>query len=257
VSGPSPVARLFAAVDAALDRVQPMPWGAIVTDPRFPLIHDTNYARVDRGDGLSLDAVRRGVVPALRVAGVKTLHVATFDPVGSKRLLDDLEADGAKFTYDTVMRFAGPAPELRARFRVEELDPESLGFWEELAELLPEMGVEGAALEQYLDWQRAVLVPFGKRWFGVRDGERLLGVGALIVGEGVGYVDDIVTAPDARKQGVASAVVTHIVREARSFVDEVYLLADEPDPIRLYGRLGFVEDGLAVGAVQPLPGRGW
>jgi GNAT superfamily N-acetyltransferase len=246
------VARLFSAVDAALDRVQPMPWGAIVTDPRFPLIHDTNYARVDRGDGLSLDDVREALVPALHAAGVKTLHVATFDPIGSKRLLDDLEADGAKFTYDTVMRFAGPEPELRARFQVEELDPGSPGFWDEQAVLLPEMGVESDALEQYLDWQRAVMVPLGKRWFGVREHRRLLGFGALIVHADVGYVDDVVTAPEARRRGVASAVVTRIVGEARRSADEVYLLADEPDPIRLYGRLGFVEDGLAVGAVQPL-----
>ena len=61
--------RLFAAVDARLERVAPQPWGAVVTDPRYPLIHDANYARVDDGAGLTLDVVRRALEPALRRAG--------------------------------------------------------------------------------------------------------------------------------------------------------------------------------------------
>jgi GNAT superfamily N-acetyltransferase len=254
VNRPSPISRLFAAVDGSLERVRTMPWGAIVTDHRFPLIHDANYARVDRGDGVTLEDVRGPLVPALRAAGAKIFHVATFDPIGSKPLLDDLETEGATFNYDTIMRFAGggPGPQQRTAHPVEELDVEAPGFWDEQIGLLPEMGVEGDALEQYLDWQRAVLVPFGKRWFGVRGDERLLGFGALIVHDGVGYVDDVVTEPAARKRGVASAVVANIVDEAKRSVDEVFLLADEPAPIRLYERLGFVDVGLAVGAVLPL-----
>jgi ribosomal protein S18 acetylase RimI-like enzyme len=252
VNRPSPISRLFAAVDGSLERVRTMPWGSIVTDPRFPLIHDANYARVDRGEGLSLEDVREPLEPALRAAGAKIVHVATFDPVGSKPLLDDLETEGATFNYDTVMRFAGAMPELRTAHPVKELDVGAPGFWDEQAGLLPEMGVEGDALKQYLDWQRAVLVPFGKRWFGVRDDGRLLGLGALIVHDDVGYVDDVVTAPAARRRGVASAVVAHIVDEAKRSVDEVFLLADEPAPIRLYERLGFVDVGLCVGAVLPL-----
>src|SRR5207247_1445099 len=197
---------------------QPTAWGEIVDDPRFPLNHDTNYARVDRGEEVSLDDVRPPLLAALRAAGAKTMYVATFDPVGSKRLLDDLEVEGATFNYDTVMRFAGPEAPLRAQHAVEELDPGSTGFWDEQAELVPQMGISDDVLEQYLDWQRAVLVPFGKRWFAVREGRRLLGFGALIVYEDVGYVDDVVTATHARRQGVASAVVTHIVEEARRTV---------------------------------------
>ena len=35
-------------MDALLARVEPAPWGAVVADPRFPLIWDANHARIDR-----------------------------------------------------------------------------------------------------------------------------------------------------------------------------------------------------------------
>lgn len=247
------LARLFGALDDRLERVEPTPWGAVVTDPRFPLIHDVNYARVDRGRGVSLEVVRPALLPALHAAGARWLHVATFDPVGTRPLLDELEAAGAKFTYDTAMRWSGRSPELRAHHDVVELDPADEGFWEEQAALLPELDIRGDVLEQYLDWQRKVLVPFGKRWFAVRDDTgRLLGSGALVVHEDVGYVDDVVTARESRRRGVASSVVLHVAEEGRRAAGDVWLLADEPEPIRLYGTLGFEEAGLVVGALQRL-----
>src|SRR5438552_1254965 len=137
VNAIAPLAGLFAAVDARLERVAPMPWGAVVTDPRFPLIHDVNYARVEDGSGLTLAAVGRSLAPALGAAGVRAFHVATFDPVGSRLLLDELEAERARFTYDTAMRWKGPSPALRAHHDVEELDPADLTLWDEQAALLP------------------------------------------------------------------------------------------------------------------------
>src|SRR5438128_1804900 len=110
-------------MDARLARVVTMPWGAVVTDPRFPLIHDVNCARVDRGHGLDLSAVREVLVSALHAAGAPALHVVTFDPAGSERLLDDLERAGAAFTYDTVMKWHAASPEPRRRHEVAELDP--------------------------------------------------------------------------------------------------------------------------------------
>ncbi len=253
MSAVSGLVRLFAAMDDRLERVLPTRWGAVVTDPRFPLIYDVNCARVDRGDGVSLADVRDVLVPAVHAAGAVALHVVTFDPQGSRPLLDELEAAEWKFNYDTVMRWRGPLPELCAAHEVVLLDPTAGGFWREQAVLLPELDIRGEVLEQYLDWQRAVLVPFGKRWFGVREEGLLLGCGALVELDGVAYVDDVVTARHARRRGIASSVVAHLVEEARASAGtEIFLLADEPGPIRLYERLGFVEVGLAVGAVLPL-----
>jgi GNAT superfamily N-acetyltransferase len=246
----APILRLFTALDERLVRVQPTPWGAVVTDPRYPAIHDVNYARVDDGSGVSLADVEAALIPALRAAGAAQLHIATFDPVGSRPLLDELEAAGARFTYDTAMRFVGPSPEPPAPGHVvgeiAEIDD---AFWAEQRAILPELDIRGDVLDQYLDWQRDVLVPFGKRWFVAREQGRLVGTGALVVHDGVAYVDDVVTVPDARRRGVGGAVVTRIVAEGLRSAEEVFLLADEPGPIRLYERLGFVEAGLVIGAV--------
>jgi len=246
----APLLRLFTALDERLVRVQPTPWGAVVTDPRYPAIHDVNYARVDDGSGVTLADVEAALVPALHASGASQLHMATFDPVGSRPLLDELEAARARFTYDTAMRFAGPGPEPPgAGHIVEEIDRIDDAFWAEQRAVLPELDIRGDVLEQYLDWQRDVLVPFGKRGFVVREQGRLVGTGALVAHDGVAYVDDVVTVPDARRRGVARALVTRIVSEGLRAAEEVFLLADEPDPIRLYGRLGFVEAGLVIGAV--------
>ena len=142
------------------------------------------------------------------------------------------------------MKWHAASPEPRGRHEVAELDPDGPGFWDEQAELLPELDIEGDVLDQYLDWQRTVMVPFGKRWFAVRDEQgRMLGCGALVVEDDVAYVDDVVTTAAARRRGVASSIVTHLVEEARRAAASIYLLADEPDPIRLYERLGFAEAG--------------
>jgi len=254
VSAPSPLCRLFAAVDGAMQRVVEMPWGAVVTDPRFPLIHDANYARVDDGRGLTLTAVREALVPALRRAGASHFHVATFDPTESKPLLDELERAGAKFTYLTSMRLEASVPDAMAGHDVREVRDLDDRFWREQRIALPELGVRTPeVIEQFVAWQQQVMVPFGKRWFAVEAGGRRAGFGALLLHDGVGYVDDVVTLPEERGRGIASAIVARIVDECAGRSDDVLLLTEEHGPIALYERLGFREAGLVAGALLPLP----
>ena len=70
---------------------------------------------------------------------------------------------------------------------------------------------------------------------------------------GVGYVDNVATLPHFRRRGIAAAVVDRMVREARTAgAEHVCLLADEPGPIRLYGRLGFDVTGRLVSSFGPV-----
>jgi GNAT superfamily N-acetyltransferase len=85
------------------------------------------------------------------------------------------------------------------------------------------------------------MLPGGKRWFRVGDPGSEAALGSLMVLDGVGLVDHIVTMPFARGRGYADAIVRRIVAEARAAgVDALVLLAD-PDggARRIYERIGF------------------
>jgi ribosomal protein S18 acetylase RimI-like enzyme len=104
-----------------------------------------------------------------------------------------------------------------------------------------------------VDVEREVLIPAGKRWFAVRVARRAQALGSLIGMEGVGYVDHIVTFPEARRRGYAGAVVRRIVEEARrSDLDHLYLLAEPgAEALALYERLGFEAIGHIASTLRP------
>jgi len=88
----------------------------------------------------------------------------------------------------------------------------------------------------------------------------IVALAALVQLEGVGYLDNVATFPQARGRGMASAIVSRAIELARdSGAEHVSLFAD-PDAlpvVRMYERLGFREVGrLAstkgpVGTVRP------
>jgi ribosomal protein S18 acetylase RimI-like enzyme len=252
-----PLVRLFGATESALGAVRTMWWGAVVTDARYPAIHDVNYARVEGPQpDLRLAEVREAMLPALREAGATHEHVVLFDPTNMDPFLEDLRARGDRIGWDTAMEFVGPPPDGVAEANpVEEIEAFDPDFWAAQRRAFHEFDVtDDAALDQILAWERDVLLPFGKRWFGARIDDAFAGFGALLVHGEAGYADNIVTLPEARRRGVAGSVVLRIVAEARAAgAERVFLLADQPGPIRLYGRLGFRECGRIASSLRPLP----
>ena len=88
-----------------------------------------------------------------------------------------------------------------------------------------------------------------KRWLGVRDDDgTIVALAALVQLEGVGYLDNVATFPEARGRGMASAIVSRAIELARgSGAEHVSLFAD-PDAlpvVRMYERLGFRRGGPA------------
>jgi GNAT superfamily N-acetyltransferase len=79
------------------------------------------------------------------------------------------------------------------------------------------------------------------RYFGVRQGPRIVSGCELYSRGGVAQVEDVVTHAEFRNRGFARAVVLRAVEAARSTGhDLVFLLAEEDDwPQELYTRLGF------------------
>jgi ribosomal protein S18 acetylase RimI-like enzyme len=258
---PGYVLRFWRALDALFGRVETTWWGAVVTDGRFPAVWDANYARIDvPGDDLTVDEVERSLLPALRAAGVTTEHLVSFHPERSADLLRALGDRGHSITWDLVMdlrRTSGTPPPTYSRDPVEEMadGPE---LWARVHDSLTLFDV-GAdeTVNQLRAIERDVLRTGGKRWFGIRDdGGVLVSLGAVMVLDGVGYVDNVVTFPEARGRGLASNVTTALIGAARGDgADHVCLFADPTasSVVRMYERLGFRRAGMLAATRGPLP----
>jgi GNAT superfamily N-acetyltransferase len=249
--------RFWNALDSGLERVAPTWWGAVVTDPRFPDVWDTNYARVESADpSLSLDDVAADLEPALEAAGATASHTVLFRPEAGAGLLDELVARGDRPSWDIVMTHEGEPPP--GGDAVEEL---RMGEeeWSRVGASLRWFGVdEPETVRQLLRLEREVLDPGGaKRWFGVRDGGgELVALGSLMLLADLGYVDHIVTFPETRGLGHARAIVARLVHEARADVRRTFLLVEPEGPVRLYEGLGFREATRLASTLAPRQTRG-
>ena len=253
---PDHVVRFWRAADELAGTVTPTWWGAIVIDPRIPEIWDANYARVDLPTAdVTADDVEAELVPALRTAGVGTLHVVSFYPDEHRALLADLSTRGHRLSWDLVMDLAEPGGR-RSDVVVEELPPDA-ALWSRLTESFALFGIASADEADQLGRLEVRLTEGGKRWFGVRDGDGIVvSLAALLMLDGVGYVDNVATFPEARRRGYASAITARIAREARSAgAEHVILLADPDacDVVRMYERLGFRDVGKLGSTRGPLP----
>lgn len=238
-----PLLRFWRALDLAFESVEPAWWGGVVADSRFPGIWDVNYARVETDDAaLSLGEVESSLLPVMDRIGARHTHMVVFHPEQLTALLSEASTRGDRLSWDTAMELRGQAPDAPSAIDVDEVDPRDPSFGPAYRGSLGEFQItEEDAIRQLEDIERDVLIPAGKRWFAVREAGRPRALGSLIGMEGVGYVDHVVTFPEARRRGYAGAVVRRIAEEARrSDLDHLYLLAEPgAEAAALYERLGF------------------
>lgn len=257
---PDHVLRFWRALDERFGSVEPEWWGAVVTDARFPMIWDANYARVDiAAPDLCLADIEDHLLPALRDAGAPVMHVVMFHPEEATSLLSELSSRGDRLGWDLVMDLDGEPPP-STDVTVGPLEGRG-DLWDSVADSLVLFGAEpGEALEQFRTLERDVLAPAGKRWFGVAGQDRTVqSLGALMMLGDVGYVDNIATFPPFRGRGLASAVTATIARAARrAGANHVFLLADPEASaiVSMYERLGFRSAGTLASARGPIPGTG-
>jgi GNAT superfamily N-acetyltransferase len=235
---------MWRALDDRLERVEPQPWGALVTDARFPLIWDVNYARVETDDAsLRLSDIDGPLEPALERVQAAHHHVVLFHPEELTEVIAQASRRGARLTWDVVMLLDTPAsPTPRSQAVVEEVAGPDDRFFATVRRTLGEFGVtDDAVARQLLRIEREVMLPAGKRWFRVGAPGDEAALGSLIVLDGVGLVDHIVTMPPARGRGYAEAVVRRIVDQARAAGTDILVLLAEPEgpARRIYERIGF------------------
>jgi ribosomal protein S18 acetylase RimI-like enzyme len=250
-----PLLRFWRALDSAFESVEPTWWGGVVADSRFPGIWDVNYARVETDDAaLSLGEVESSLLPVMDRIGARHTHMVVFHPEQLTALLSEASTRGDRLSWDTAMELRGQAPDAPSAIDVDEVDPRDPSFGPAYRGSLGEFQItEEDAIRQLEDIERDVLIPAGKRWFAVREAGRPRALGSLIGMEGVGYVDHVVTFPEARRRGYAGAVVRRIAEEARrSDLDHLYLLAEPgAEAVALYERLGFEAIGQMASTLRP------
>lgn len=249
--------RFWCRLDEQLGRVEPAWWGAVVTDPRFPAISDANYARIDAAaPDLTAAEVEAALLPAIAASGARVMHAVSFHPQETEGLFAELAARGHRRSSDLVMDLRGDPP-VPTDVRVEEPDLDA-AFWSRVEASFGLFGVEPQETAvQLLALERVLERSGAKRWFTVRDGAGPpVAMAALILLDGVGYLDNVCTFPAARGRGYASALTIRAAREARDAgATDVTLLADPQaaSVIRMYERLGFEPAGLIAATRGPVP----
>ena len=253
---PGHVHRFWMALDERIGHVQPTWWGAIVTDDRFPAVWDINYARIDvAAPDLTLREVADALLPALSAAGTDVFHVVSFHPEETTGLLVELSTLGHALTWDAVMDLVDEPSIAVADAAVEELDG-GAELWSRveaslaLFEVRPDLSGQLRALEE------VSFADAGKRWFGVRDDDGLLvSLAAMLTLDGVGYLDNVATFPQARGRGLATALAVRAIQEARAAgAQRVCLFADPDDghAVKMYERIGFREVGRLAATRGPV-----
>ena len=259
VPAPVHVWRFLCALDDLVGHVSPTPWGAVVSAPRFPQVWDVNYARVDAQVAVTGAAVLAELTPVVSSVGASHLHVVIADEEVHRDLLADLSTAGHGVSWDQVMTSGAKAiiPSARPSTREVEEFVTAAAQREAITMMADTFGINpGAGYAQTISLETDELVPAGKRWFGIRDDAgSVVSVGAVLVLDGVGYLDGIATRPAERGRGYASATTAALcAAAARAHVTRTFLLADPEAPavVRMYERLGFRRAGLIASTKAPV-----
>jgi GNAT superfamily N-acetyltransferase len=256
---PEPLLEFWLAVSRLSPHFERTPWGTVIGDPRYPLIWDANHAGVfEHHDQLSAEEIRAAARPTLRRVKAAFEHAEFWDPPDPCPALDDLRAGAERRGADVVMvherdSIVDPPPGVS----VQEIENPGPDFWRVYSASRNMFGerLPADVVEQMDRRDREVLIPGGLRLFTASVGGRLAGLANLLSLQGVGYIDNVVTFPDHRRRGVATATITRLVEESLGGGDRtIHLLADEGQPPqRLYERLGFRVRARIASCTRRLP----
>lgn len=235
-----PLLRYWRAQDALFERVEPTWWGAVVADARYPAIQEPNYARVETAQPVRLSEIEAEMVPAAERAGSLRRHVVVFRTEEQVDLIAEASTRGELVTWDLVMVHGGRPP--GPGDRVEEVRAFGEAFWVAHRESSRLFDItDERALDQLQAMERDLMIPAGRRWFAVADRNGPAALASLLVLQGSGFVDHVVTFPHARRRGHAQALAERVVAEAAAAGAQRTYLLTEPDSAaeRIYGRAGF------------------
>jgi GNAT superfamily N-acetyltransferase len=251
----TPLVRLFRGL-VSPHRVLPHWWGSLVTDARCPDLWDANCAVIETTAAIPplLEEIELELLPTLTATGAPREHVVLLCPDAQHDLLAELSERGDQIGWDAWMRYEGPAdppqpdgigPEVED---VGDFDDE---FWSKQRRALSEFGVKNRAAVQLESVERRLVESGAKRWVTIRVEGEMAAFGAIqTIDPDLVYVDNVLTFPEVRGRGFATAIVDHLIRE--NAPDRQLFLLTEVDrgPAALYERLGFREQGRIASSLR-------
>jgi GNAT superfamily N-acetyltransferase len=266
VTLPHPILSFWIASLDLNTGVRHTPWGAIVADPRYPRVYEANHASVlHLVPELTLEDIRADLLPALEESRATHEHIEIMDADDHSPAVRDLLSSPGEHDPDVVMIFEGEDPparprsssKIRGEIRVEEVVEPDDSFWK-LYRLAPnEYGqpLPDEVLDQMLARVQEVFLPW-ERFFIAMVEDSIAGMASVLRLVGVAYIDNVVTLPQFRRRGVATALVNRVVAASlEAGASAAFLLAEENGaPQYLYERLGFRVRRRCYGFTRPLRG---
>ena len=243
-----------ALCERAVDRVVPVAFGQALLTESLPLVWDLNLLHVDdAGDASAADVA----------AEAERVHAAAGH--AHRRIVVPVERDGRrlapgfaklgwatdKFLFMAHRRDAAKAPSAR----VEEVAREVVAPLRELMARQAPWATSEEAIRQVLLRGERINAAGNARHFAVREGGAVAACAELYSDGKTAQIEDVVTGPEFRGRGYASAVVLRALAVAREAGhDLVFLVADDEDwPKELYAKLGFDPIGMTYSFLKPPP----
>jgi ribosomal protein S18 acetylase RimI-like enzyme len=220
------------------DRFLPSHIASGLFNSSLPRIWDRNYVRVEDPAVGASELIAFSEATHAH-AGIRHRRIWVDDPGAGERLGPTFVAGGWEVQRLLVMVHRND-PELDADLLsiAEVSEPELRGLRDELSR---SYSWDEETRLQLLEAQRLGAQELEARYFGVRRLGRVVSSCELYSRGATAQIEDVVTSPGHRNQGLGRSVVLRAIEAARtSGHDLVFLFAEEDDwPQELYRRLGF------------------
>ena len=206
--------------------------------PDLPLVWDANHLRLETGG----EAAVEQLAAAAARHGVPSMVVVP-DAAAGERLAGGFRELGWRVVRHRYMVHRGEAPAAESVGEAEIAGVEPARRDLILAE---QWGTRDVA-DQVLEFERRLgAAAESDRWFTAPAGGAVASCCRVLAADGVGQVEDVGTAPAARRQGLARAVVAAAVAASHAAGHELTFLNCDADGwvAGFYAGLGFEPVGL-------------
>ena len=225
--------------DRCSERLEPFEWGTALFRLDMPRVHDQNLLRLESGfDVVGARELAAEADRLQRPAGLSHRKLLVPDERAGERLSRGFSELSWRRARHVVMAHRGASPDEPAH-PVQRVESAALRTARTRA-FEQDLG-SGAAAQVAASLDLIASVVRSARGFAVETDGEFASWCVLYEENGIGQVDDVVTAGRYRRRGFARAVVSAATRASLESGNEItFLVADDEDwPKQLYARLGY------------------